>query len=647
MADRSAIARRPAPALAEASSARQAAAASANAGAGGGLGLPPLDMALRDGPPFCLTDPNGGVLYANAAYCRIGDPLLATGGWPAAPARLDEIRAALAPGRDVTHETSLGLPERPFRAHYGGVFDAAGTLVAVGVTLQEIAGDERLRYRLRSMQTRLDDLTRLVSDWLWETDAALDVTFVSTRITDILGYDPRELTGRPFRSLGEIDTPEDAGSMPILDPKRCVPFRDAAFAMRHRDGTRRLFRVSGLPVFSPESGAFVGFRGTARDITAETDAREQQERVRNQLTQAVESVSEGFALFDADDRLVLCNGRFRAIYPRTPMHQGMPFAELVRGAVESGDIPLPPEEREAWIAARMTMRADPRDHFEIRLGDGRWIQGSDRRMADGATVGVRTDITELKHREAALSAAKEDAEIASRSKSEFLANISHELRTPLNAIIGFTEIMHDEIFGPIGAPKYREYLGDVLDSARHLLDLINDILDIAKAEAGKLQLDEDTVDLRSVMAAATRLVHERAQRAQLLLEIDSPARLPAIRGDERKLKQILLNLLTNAVKFTPAGGRITVAAAASPDGGLLLTVADTGIGIAADDIATALAPFGQVDGSLQRKYDGTGLGLPLSRAMVELHGGTLDIESTVGAGTTVTIRLPASRVLAT
>jgi PAS domain S-box-containing protein len=644
MADRSAIARRPSPAaLAEASSPPNVPAASASA-AGGVLGLP-LDMVLRDGPPFCLTDPHGNVLYANVAYCRIGEPLLATGGWPAAPAGLTDIRAALAPGRDATDEMSFGFPERPFRAHYGGVFDADGALVGVGITLQEIAEDERLQQRARSLQTQLDDLTRLVSDWLWETDAALNVTFVSPRITDILGYDPREMTGRPFRSLGEFDAQEDAGGVAILDTTRRVPFRDAAFAMRHRDGTRRLFRVSGLPVFSPESGAFVGFRGTARDITAETEAREQQERSRNQLTEAVESVSEGFALFDADDRLVLCNRRFRAIYPRTPMHPGIPFADLVRGAVESGDILLPPAEREAWIEARMTMRADPRDHFEIRLGDGRWIQGSDRRTADGATVGIRTDITELKRREAALSAAKEEAEIASRSKSEFLANISHELRTPLNAIIGFTEIMHDEIFGPIGAPKYREYLADVLDSARHLLDLINDILDIAKAEAGKLQLDEETVDVRSVMVAATRLVHERAHRAKLALGIEVSADLPAIRGDERKLKQILLNLLTNAVKFTPAGGRITVAAALAPDGDLLLTVADTGIGIAAADIATALAPFGQVDGSLQRKYQGTGLGLPLSRAMVELHGGTLDIESTVGAGTTVTIRLPASRVL--
>ncbi len=204
--------------------------------------------------------------------------------------------------------------------------------------------------------------------------------------------------------------------------------------------------------------------------------------------------------------------------------------------------------------------------------------------------------------------------------------------------------MREELFGPLGSPQYREYIGDVFDSAQHLLKVINDILDIAKAEAGKLDLVEDDVDIYRVAGAATRLIHERAQRGDVAIRMRLPPGLPALAADERKLKQILLNLLTNAVKFTPPGGAIEVAGRLAETGDFLLTVTDTGIGIAADDIATALASFGQVDSKLARKYEGTGLGLPLTNAMVKLHGGEMTIESEVGEGTTVTIRLPASRV---
>jgi signal transduction histidine kinase len=207
-------------------------------------------------------------------------------------------------------------------------------------------------------------------------------------------------------------------------------------------------------------------------------------------------------------------------------------------------------------------------------------------------------------------------------------------------------VMREGIFGPIGGEQYQEYLGDILDSANHLLEVINDILDIAKAEAGKLDLAEDEVDIYTVVGAATRLIQERAQRGDVAIRIQLPPGLPPLAADERKLKQILLNLLTNAVKFTPAGGTIAIVGGLAAEGDFVLTVTDSGIGIAAADISTALASFGQVDSKLARKYEGTGLGLPLTNAMVKLHGGELTIASVVGEGTTVTVRLPASRVLA-
>jgi PAS domain S-box-containing protein len=501
--------------------------------------------------------------------------------------------------------------------------------------------ERALARSLARAQERVEDLARLVSDWIWETDPALRLTFLSPRVVEVLGYLPQELLGRRFDALGSFDV---EGAAP-LDPARKVPFRDLPFRMRRKDGAERLFQVSALPIFDADGG-FAGFRGSARDVTAETLAWERAAQSRRQLVEAIESISEAFSLFDAEDRLVLANRKFRELFAEGNVVPGAAFAALLRSNLERGFIDVPAGERDAFLAARLAQRRQPRATFEIRLADGRWMQASDRKTSDGSTVGILADVTERKHREQALVGAKEMAEAANRSKSEFLANISHELRTPLNAIIGFSEIMRDEIFGPIGAPQYRAYLADVLESAHHLLAVINDILDVAKAEAGKLDLDEIAFPVDRLARIASRLVEERAARAELRLSLEIATDLPLLRGDERKLKQVVINLLTNAIKFTPAGGSVVLRARLALDGDLLIEVADTGIGIAAEDIPTALSPFGQVDGRLNRKYDGTGLGLPLARALVELHDGALSIASEPGRGTTVTVRLPAARLAA-
>jgi signal transduction histidine kinase len=243
---------------------------------------------------------------------------------------------------------------------------------------------------------------------------------------------------------------------------------------------------------------------------------------------------------------------------------------------------------------------------------------------------------------AEMAAAKEHAEAANRAKSAFLADMSHELRTPLNAVIGFSEIMHRRELGPL-SKRYAEYAKIIGDSGSHLLTIINDLLAISKCEAQGLKLAEDTVQIADVVAFSADIVGTRARRAGIECSIEVEAGLPAFRGDGKKLQQILINLLANAIKFTPAGGRVGLRARREPSGGLILLVEDTGIGIPPDKIEVALAPFGQVDSALARKHDGVGVGLPLTKHLVELHDGTLQIDSEPGIGTTVTLRFPPER----
>ena len=247
-----------------------------------------------------------------------------------------------------------------------------------------------------------------------------------------------------------------------------------------------------------------------------------------------------------------------------------------------------------------------------------------------------------------LVVAREEAERANRAKSAFLANMSHELRTPLNAIIGFSEIIHLQSLGPDRSERYRSYARDIHDSGTHLLSIISDILDISKIEAGGAVLDHEAdVHVAEVLHNALRLVTPMATEKDIAVAADVGAKPLLLRGSERMLRQILLNLVSNAVKFTPEGGHVAVSGRLLPDGSLSVTVVDSGIGMTSADIQVALTPFGQVDNRLSRRYAGTGLGLPIAKAMVELHGGRLWIDSTPNQGTTVTVQFPPARTVAT
>jgi len=259
-------------------------------------------------------------------------------------------------------------------------------------------------------------------------------------------------------------------------------------------------------------------------------------------------------------------------------------------------------------------------------------------------VSTFEDITAEREDERQLREARDASERANAAKAEFVANMSHEFRTPLNAIIGFAQVLRDEMFGPLGNPRYRGYVGDILESGEHLLDLVNDILDLAKGDAGRLELEETVVDIKGLVEQSMRFVRDRAARERIAMETRLDSKLPRLLGDNRRLRQLLLNLLTNSVKFTPGGGTIVISAGLCEGSGIAITITDTGIGMSPEELLIAMEPFGQIQRRRRGRIEGTGLGLPIARRIAEMHGGTLELESTPGKGTTARLLLPATRI---
>ncbi len=367
----------------------------------------------------------------------------------------------------------------------------------------------------------------------------------------------------------------------------------------------------------------------------------------SRLRDGISQMGAGFAIWDGEDRLVLCNQRLREILSHVAgdIQPGLAFADLVQCVMP---FILPAGESKgtgAWATARMSRHRNPTgEPFEVAFTNGHHIQVWEEKTGEGGIVSLYFDITDRKRAEDELRRAKEAAESANHSKSQFLANMSHELRTPLNAVLGFSEAMLHEIMGPLGDRRYRDYAKDIHNAGSHLLDIISDILDMSKIESGHFDLDAQWIDVADPIGAALRLIDGRAREAGLTLFREVAPNLPPFHADPRLIKQVLLNLLSNAVKFTPSGGKVTVGAGLMPGGGLALRVCDTGLGIAAKDIPLALKPFGQIELILSRKHGGVGLGLPLSKRLIELHGGMLEIASMPGQGTSVSAYFPPERV---
>lgn len=500
---------------------------------------------------------------------------------------------------------------------------------------------------------------------IWDWDIATNRVYWSSAMFDMVGLKQpsKRLTPAEIKALAH---PDDEGAIDeIMDAaQRASRSYDTTFRLRHADGGWVWMHAKGQVWGGGRSGS-ERLVGITIDITDQKIAEARVSEANERLRDAIESVGEAFVLWDANNRLVTANSKLAE------------FLNLDEQALRAGatraDVMARAGLRDVWPEAD----AGADSVSEIRLPSGRWLQISERRTKSGGRVNVGTDITAIKEQEAALTdnksalektvrdlessrrklqeqarqlvdlaekyaAEKTRAETANRSKSEFLANMSHELRTPLNAIIGFSEIMESGLFGDLGSPKYKEYATDIRASGAHLLELINDILDMSKIEAGRMTLETQRLPIREVVEESLRLVSGRAEVASVKI-VDAIEDMPALEADKRAVKQVLLNLLSNAIKFTPAGGSIYLRGSAQ-DGMATIAVEDTGIGIPASALPKIGRPFEQVESHHAKSHKGTGLGLALSRSLVEMHGGTLTIESTEGVGTKVSFTLPLAQI---
>jgi len=576
--------------------------------------------------------------------------------------RIGKTRRELAldtvtePEKWTTHYALLELHE-PFRsfvycvgADDGSVryvsvsgrphFDRHGRFLGYRGTGTDITERQRTADNLRRSNERYDIAVRQAGIWDW--DLIGNAVYYSPRFKELLGYGDKEFDELTAGSIKWLVDPDDW--------HRCLEqlrghLRNPSqpYNVEHRLLTKnrgyRWFHIRGQAICEAD-GRPIRMAGILTDID---DRKRAEERLRD----AVESLADGFILWDADDRLIMRNEAVGRMDPEMGemLTPGISFREFIERRVQLGRVALAMGREGDYIDERVAHHRNPTgEPFEQRLSSGRWIRMRERRTREGGIVSVRTDITPLKEREAELLTAKAEAESANRAKSEFLASMSHELRTPLNAIIGFSDLLRSGHFGPL-ASKQSEYLDNIHSSGTHLLELINDILDVSKVEAGRYELHEETFDPIEVVGVCVTLVEVRAVEHRVTIDCIHAGPRVHLHADQRALKQVALNLLTNAVKFNKAGGRVTVHTRVDRDGSFILAVADTGIGISAEARLRIFAPFQQADPTVSRRFEGTGLGLWICKALVEMHDGSIEVESEEQIGTTVTTRWPARRVM--
>jgi PAS domain S-box-containing protein len=506
----------------------------------------------------------------------------------------------------------------------------------------EIRVAERTR-ELAESEQGLSKAQEIAHVGSWAFDAATGRARWSDERYRIFGLEPgaTEPTFENFRKSLHPDDVEDVVSN-IQEALEREYRLDTECRIVRPDGELRHIHMLG-EVIRDGDGIPTGMQGTVQDITDRVRAREALAAAQRDYRRLFEHANDSIFISDVATK------RFLDINENAARRLGYSHDELLKLTFVDIDGVNRPESIAENVRTLMEVGEIVFEHVHRRKDGSLMPVEISSRIIDshGRKVfqSIVRDISERKKAENVLREAKEEAELANRVKSEFLANMSHELRTPLNAILGFSNTIQEKIFGPLGNEKYEEYVDYIYDSGEHLLELINDILDLSKVEANALDLHEEPVDLAIVSQTAARLIRPRARNGRVAVINRVGDDLPFVFGEERRLKQILVNLLSNGVKFTEPGGEVVLAAHVDGDNSLALTVSDNGIGMDQRELEIALAPFGQVNNSEVRNREGTGLGLPLTRALVEMHGGTLVIDTEKGKGTTVIIRFPPARVV--
>ena len=505
---------------------------------------------------------------------------------------------------------------------------------------------------------------------LWDWDMVRGRMYWSRSMYDMLGYEASDRM-LSFGEVADIIHPQDGNLFDLANRivSHEIDHIDQVFRMRNASAQWVWMRVRAH-VIDPEAPE-IQLIGIAVDVTEQRHLALRSEAADMRLRTAIENTSESFVLWDAASRLVMCNTKFQQDHGLAERDVA-PGTE--RAAVET--------RMKAFVSERRLASANgPRGAatYERQLFDGRWVQVTELKTRDGGTVAIGTDITQLKlHQEKLTDSERrlmatihdlklarrteekhakdlaelnkkyaretERAEAASRAKSEFLANMSHELRTPLNAIIGFSEVMEQGLFGPLGAERYLEYARDIHASGSYLLGVINDILDMSKIEAGQFNMEREEISLGRLISETVRVISLQAAKKTITVETDIADDM-SLFADKRAIKQIVINLLSNAVKFTGEGGHISVRAR-NVANAMVITIEDNGCGIPKDKIAKLGRPFEQVQNQFTKSHAGSGLGLAISRSLAELHGGALKIKSTEGLGTIVSVRIPVRSKLA-
>lgn len=503
---------------------------------------------------------------------------------------------------------------------------------------------------LRASEARFRDFAEASSDWFWEMDSDLRFTYFSERVRDVIGLTPKSHHGKTRAEFAANDIGSEEWRQHLATLERHEPFKDFEYQRYFPDVGWRSLSVSGVPVFD-QAGTFQGYRGVSRDVTERWESDAALNESAKRYAEATRIAKLGHWVYDElEDKLTHCSEELARIHGMSRSEY-----ETLVSSTDSDISRVHPDDREHYRTVITSAQREATGfdvEYRIVLKDGTirhlreigepQLDESGRLIGSSGTV---QDMTDQKMIEAELQHAKAKAEEASLAKSEFLAHMSHELRTPLNSILGYSEFLGMEPLGPLGNDSYRNYVAAINSAGGHLLQLIGDVLDLSKIEAGEMTLSEENVDIGGLLVDCRGIFVEQAKSRSIDLQPLIVRPLPRLRGDRMRLKQIVINLLSNAMKFTQQGGAVSIAAQVTDDGALEFTVSDTGKGIDPTALANIVEPFKQAHRDPKIAQEGTGLGLSLSKRLIELHDGALSIDSTVGKGTTVTVRFPGSRIL--